>query len=381
MVDSEIYPTNIFYDPLLLPQWHNISNLNVIRILIDGNHLLKSFIKTLNAEIIEDMEIEDPDIKKLLKTILDYLRSYGWCAESNYNDGTRKALSPVLRTQWIKEQENKDSKFIRIGCEFIWGDDIGNQYTERAMFEDQSDPHSEVPTDILKSFLLKWNEPDGMIKNYMNQDTLFALGDIDLAILVSAISSQQIKSTMEITAVKPFFLFFKYGSAATTPQTANLKTQMGYVGPNAGIGAKGTVLDMIDKIENADIPNSILSLDKLTQMFANMTHLPLSFFLGERQNGGLGDTGESTDEIKIMNKKEEIMKKFISCIEELNNEELQITLNPNIYQEKRDEQEAKQEEMMKQSQDNQGDNDTDKKDKKGIFGKKDKKGKKDEQKN
>lgn len=349
--DSDIFPTNIFFDPLLLPQWHRISGHNVIEVLIDGNDYLKSYIKTLDREIAMDQSIEH---KNLVKKLLDTLRGFGWCVVSFYNEDSEvpyRVFNPNLKEDWIKETETIEDKegtierIKRIGCKFVWHDDLGNIYRERCFFEDQIDEKTGEITNA-KSYFLIWERGNGRQKRYLHPDTVFALSDLDLGTLTSAIAAHQVKATLEITAVKPFFLHFIYGQECTTTQSDKVRNQMGYVGPNAGFAAKRSVVDEIKKIENADIPNSILALDKLAQGFANMTRLPLAFFLGERQKGGLSETGDDSDEGDITNRKEEILSRFEEICGEILSLELGIVIDKDIYEKQRKEVEAKNEEKL-----------------------------------
>jgi hypothetical protein len=108
-----------------------------------------------------------------------------------------------------------------------------------------------------------------------------------------------------------------YGENISTPQRTELVSAMQMVGPTHGIGAKESALKEIRAIESGAVDKAILALDQLIAFFASTTRLPLSYYLGEKQTGGLGDTGESTDEIKIMLKKEFILRHFLKELEQL----------------------------------------------------------------
>ena len=351
--DSSTFPTNIFFSPLLLPQWHRISGHNVIEVLVDGNDFLKSFIKTLNHEIVSDQDIEHKDF---VESIMDAERTYGWSVLSFYDDEETpyRVLTPNLKEDWIKETitEVINGKVVerikKIGCIFNWHDDIGNIYREECYFEDQFNENGEVREN--KSYFVIWKKGNGRQKRYLHPDTVFALGDLDLGILTSAIAAHQVKSNIEIAATKPFFLHFVYGEECSNTQANKVKTQMGYVGPNAGFGAKKSVIDEIRLVQNADIPNSILALDKLSQGFANMTRLPLAFFLGERQAGGLGDTGDNSDESDVMKRKGEILKHFNDIIGDILQVELGIVLDTEIYEKMKEESDKKAEDLKNENE-------------------------------
>jgi hypothetical protein len=183
---------------------------------------------------------------------------------------------------------------------------------------------------------------------------MFAIGDLDLGILTTAIMADQIKNQLSMSAVKPYFLHFVFGTNADKTEKRKLQSQMGFVGPQAGLGASVALLERIDKIDCSDIPNSISAMQEMIENFANMTRLPLSFFKAERQSGGLGDTGESTDEVKVRAKKKQILKHLEYVCSEMF-AELGIEINYGIYEQQELEAEAEKDALMNQSKENQGD--------------------------
>jgi len=349
-MDSDLYPSNIFFDPMQLPQWQQIGQLRVLRGLINGNFLLKSFIKSLNEEIVQDQEFEENN--DILIGMLESLRTYGYTVVTPYSDKTFRVQNPLTRVDWIKKtvEDEEGSRIEKVGAQFVYTDDLGNSTTEDCYFQDQLNEDNEVTA--AKSFFFVWKKGDNVEHAYMPIETKWCLGDMDLSILTTAIAAQQIKSTLEVSAVKPFFLHFKYGENASPEQQTKVKSQMGYVGPNAAFGAKTTVVEEIINIPCSDIPSSLLSLDKILQIFANITHLPLSYLMGERQAGGLGDTGESTDMVKLRERKTTILQHFNSvCTEFLT--AFGFKLNLDIYAQQAEEEKAEREALLGQSQDNQ----------------------------
>jgi hypothetical protein len=77
--------------------------------------------------------------------------------------------------------------------------------------------------------------------------------------------------------------------------------------------------------------------------------------LGEKQTGGLGDTGESTDEVKIANKKQFILQHFIPVLTEIFADQWGTAL-PDLTTHYTDEMEADQqhqEELLQKSESKQ----------------------------
>jgi hypothetical protein len=131
---------------------------------------------------------------------------------------------------------------------------------------------------------------------------------------------------------------------------------MQYIGPKFSIGAKGSVLDEIIPVENGSVEKCVAALVEYLAFFASVTRLPLSYYLGEKQTGGLGDTGESTDQVIISKKKEFVLQHFLTGLQEMFTEQFSETL-PDLsqfYTKQMEADEKKQEDLLKQSQDKQG---------------------------
>jgi hypothetical protein len=350
--DSDIHPTNVFFSPLLLPQWHRISGQNVIEVLVDGNDYLRSFVKTLDHEIIYDQPALEH--KDFCEELINALRTFGWCVPSFYDEDSDIPYFIWLPTHfesWIKsidKEMTKDGDEIEVihktGAIFHRTDDLGNVIRESCYFADQFNEDGEIAE--LQSYFLIWRRGNGRQKRYLSPDTTFALSDLDLGILTSAIAAHQVKAAIETGGAKPFFLHFKYGTSITTQQADKVRNQIGYIGPSAGFGASINVVDEIVKIENADIQNSIAALQELKSGFSAMTRLPLSFYNGERKKGGLGDSGEDADEGDVTRVKEEILSHFNEVCGDMLALELGITLDTELYQKMKAEADAKEEERL-----------------------------------
>lgn len=269
---------------------------------MDGNYLLYSYISLLDHEIAMRVNSEH---KEMIKRMLDALRTFGWCVVRLYDeddDRDYNVFTPVEFSDWIRVT-GSDGRIIKVGARFLWVDELGNSYNEECIW----DVRAESP---LNAYYFVWNRGDNLPKRYRLPDTVFADGDLPLAVLSSAIAAHQIKVTLEISATKPYFLHFIYGDSASDESIRTIENNMKYVGPTVGIGAKESVLLGINPIQSADLPSSIEALNQLTRMFANITRLPLSFYMGEKMTGGLGDTGETIDELKIDEKRREIFEHF-----------------------------------------------------------------------
>ena len=78
-----------------------------------------------------------------------------------------------------------------------------------------------------------------------------------------------------------------------------------------GVGVSEKVLKEIRHIShNLDISKNIEAYDKNLQLFCGKSRLPLSFFIGERSIGGLGENAEKVDLLKFLRKINKLFTKF-----------------------------------------------------------------------
>jgi len=112
---------------------------------------------------------------------------------------------------------------------------------------------------------------------------------------------------MSFGASHPYFYHLRYGDSIDPRQILKIESVMRNVSVSNGFGAKKSIVEEIIPIENSSVDKSILALDQLVSYFSGITRLPLSYYLGERSNGGLGDSGETNDDVNILMRKREIM--------------------------------------------------------------------------
>lgn len=353
---------------MLFPYYLQTNSYKSILEQLYGDWMLSTYIEKLNEEICDDI----PDFaeqKDLVATIMNDTRTYGFCMVQPYEDECR-VFNATHWIEWITEPDGQ-GKQTMIGAKIHWVDAFKNQWDDELYFDDRLVTEVEEreydentketittssPSNYNKAYLFIWKRGNGLPKANSPMLTNFALPDLTNAILSLAIQIRQIQGALAAGATEPYFYQFKYGDSITASQRTALLTQMGYVGHSKGIGAKVSVLEEIIPIENSSVEKTTVALLQLLEFFAGATRLPLSYYLGEKQTGGLGDTGESTDQVIISKKKEFILQHFLPQLTVLFSEQFGISL-PDLskfYTTQMEEEKQKQEDLMLKSQDQQG---------------------------
>lgn len=343
-IDSELYPSLTYRDPLLFPQYLKTNDATSIDVQVKCDWLLNTYINKLDTEIVDDIP-DFADHKELIAEIMNECRTHGYCVVQFYKTFT-KVFTPLNKTDWIKEINEESGKLERVGIEVQWTDDLGNNYSDKLYFDDRINNNNQI---ISKAYLFIWERGNGKTQLYAPADSAFALADINNAILGAAIQCRQIQASLSFSATNPFFYHFIYGDAITPTQRANLLNQMSYVNVSNGIGAKGSILKEIKVIENGSTQNAILALNEMISFYASITRVPLSFYLSEKQTGGLGDTGETEDHVQVAMKKQFILQHFLPVLKEIFKDQFKQPLSDvsNFYTKKLAEAQKKQEEINK----------------------------------
>ena len=112
------------------------------------------------------------------------------------------------------------------------------------------------------------------------------------------------------------FLFLKYGDALKSGDSQTIVNVMDIIGSNRAIGAKKGALEDIVAIHPENCQFSIDAMLAKLKLFSSTTRLPLTFFVGEKEQGGVFTEG-FTDEAKINKKKKYIFGQFKPYIKDL----------------------------------------------------------------
>jgi len=316
-IDSDLYPSYIFRDPLLYPQYmgHVLNASEGVARMVDsnvrGDPFLNSYIEKLDEEIFSQTLVfdnseaeavwEEQNLSLLFIQVTDEARKHGWAVVQFYEDDEFKVFSGRNFVEWLKETEEVDvegemvKRFIRVGVNVRSYDDIGNSYEEKLIFGE----------DTL-TFLFVWKPA--------TNGRRFAEPDLNQAVMTCAYNIRQINGQLAYAGVKPSFLHFVYGDGITDPVRTALKGYLKYVDRSQGIGAKKNALEEINVIANGDITQIQTALDTQLQILAGVTRLPLSFYIGERTSGGMSGNAENTDTLKVDRKKEYIFGRMLPLI-------------------------------------------------------------------
>jgi hypothetical protein len=309
--DINIYPSITFRDPYLHPIFLKTNDSNSIYQQVFGDWMLDAFINQLDNEICDDIT-QNQEAHALVKNILDYTRIFGYCVVCSYEyDGVR-VYSELERTDWIKYLNPITNRTERLGIKVNWTDDLGNSYNDDVFFSDVDDGILEYlkiknPTF---GYLFKYADGNGKILPNSISSSAFARGELSVAVLGSAIQVRQTMASLSFESQNPYFYHVRYGESITPKQSSEIMNKMAYVNITRGIGAKTSVIEDIDAKATNAVDTTLKGLDQLIRNFTSVTRLPLSFYTGERKNGGLGDTGEKDDNFRILIRKKEILSHF-----------------------------------------------------------------------
>lgn len=112
------------------------------------------------------------------------------------------------------------------------------------------------------------------------------------------------------------FYHLVYGSAIKDAQKQDLINGMDYAGMGQAIGAKKNVLEEIIAVFPEHPEFTVMAMDESLNLLSGATRLPLSFFRGEKEGGGVFQEGFS-DEAKVTKKKKYIFGQFKQYIIQL----------------------------------------------------------------
>ena len=112
------------------------------------------------------------------------------------------------------------------------------------------------------------------------------------------------------------FYHLVYGDALKKGDSQTIVDTMDIIGSNRAIGAKKGALEEIRAIHPEQCQFSIDAMLAKLKIFASSTRLPLTFYVGEKETGGVFTEG-FTDEAKINKKKKYIFGQFKPYIKDL----------------------------------------------------------------
>jgi len=316
--ESDLYPSNTFVDPMIMPLYLKTTDHESIKEQCLNDWLLNAYLYKITEEIVDEIE-QFSEKKGFVSELINTTRRCGYAIAQFYKSKIEgqdnfKIFSPYNVQEWITEIDEVSKKKYRIGAIVQWKDDLDNNFTDSVYFDTRKNENAEL---VGKAYLVIWEKGDGYKLRNAPDCSDFVIADVSTAVLSIAIQARQIQATLMFGATNPFFYLFRYGDSITPPQRDGIKSLMKFLSNSRAIGAKRAVLDGIDVIENSAVEKSIIALDQAIGFFAGVTRLPLAFYFGERQTGGLGDTGEQESSRQVVRKKQSILGHFTPILREI----------------------------------------------------------------
>ena len=240
---------------------------------------------------------------ELIITFMNTARANRWCVVEIYD---REPYWKVFGYREIKKI-NYNKYDVPYSVEAKWTPKLPlNQVVKNHDRTIQLNRGDEKTSDN-NALFVKYGNPVG---NEIAMNDLEAIWD-----LLTYIRYQNLDIVNNSAKTSGFF-HIVYGDAITPDQTADLKNAFDYTGAGQAIGAKERVVKDI-KYHTPDHPEfTVEAMNESLNLLAGATRLPLSFFRGEKEGGGVFQEGFS-DEAKINKKKLYVFGQFKKAIIQL----------------------------------------------------------------
>ena len=253
-------------------------------------------------DVSEDWENEKWD--NLLLKMFDTPRTHSYCVIVLYN------TAPWWRVFSEREIESieYDKKGHPTGCHVSWtlelpkSNGVFINFDEDLTFYDRTSDNNDGRALFVPYGVAKGNR----LGEYDIED-LWSLA-IDIRYINLDITNNSAKSSG--------FYFLKYGDALKEADSQTIVDTMDIIGSNRAIGAKKGALEDIVAIHPTQASFAIDALLAKLKIFAATSRLPLAFYVGEKETGGVFTEG-FTDESKVDKKKKYIFGQFKPYIKDL----------------------------------------------------------------
>jgi hypothetical protein len=311
------FGTYIYKSPLIYFRRERIKNYKHRDYTVEQDPNANAFICKLDEEIFTENPIFEPDIlnidnpenKTILKewqkeswidlliTIFNTARTHRFCVVNLYDE---EPYWKVFYEHHIKKIYY-DAKGNPVSCKVEWTESLPKsnehkEYKETIYFNTDRNMDTIKYSGLFIPFGVKK-------KNKLGQCDLESIWDLLIYI------RYQMLDIVNNSAKTSGFFHFVYGNAIREDQKTELKNALDYVGIGQAVGAKEQVLLRID-YHTPDHPEfTVEAMNESLNILAGCTRLPLSFFRGEKEGGGVFQEGFS-DEAKITKKKKYIFSQF-----------------------------------------------------------------------
>ena len=278
-----------------------------------------AFICKLDEEIFSDNPIFTPNILEgillkewidegwidLLITMFNTARTHRWCMVKIYD------REPFWRVfTWREMVKIKYNKYdVPISADVKWTSDLpGTDAAEQKEHKEHLSFNKDTEkTEKFDSLFVTFGNPAGKELGMCDLEPIW-----DLLIY----ARYQLLDIINNSAKTSGFYHIIYGDAITSAQTTDLKKAFDYTGVGQAIGAKARVIEAIE-FHTPDHPEfTIEALKQTINVLAGVCRLPYSFFMGEKEGGGVFNEG-FTDESSTTNKKKYIFGQFKKYIIQL----------------------------------------------------------------
>jgi hypothetical protein len=263
-------------------------------------------------ETEEESGEEDKELKRewieegftdLIITMMNAARTHKWCIVKLYD------RAPFWRVFTYREITK------------ILYDKYDNPVSARAEWEPTLPLHQEGPREHKETIV--FNRDD----NTMEESGLFVtfgnpvgkhmgMSDLEPIWDLLVYIRYQMLDIVNNSAKTSGFYHIIYGDAIKPAQKTALKNAFDYTGAGQAIGAKERILKDI-KFHTPDHPEfTVEAMNESLKLLAGATRLPFSFYMGEKEGGGVFQEGFS-DESKINKKKLYVFGQFKKYIIQL----------------------------------------------------------------
>ena len=252
-------------------------------------------------DVSEDWDRERWD--QLMLRMFDTARPHSWCVVDLYDS------APYWRVFGEREVEyiTYDTSGVPIGCHVSWTLELPKSQGIFINFEDDLKFFKEGQDNDGSSLFVPFGVPKGNRLGEYDIENCWSLA-IDAGYINLDITNNSAKTSG--------FYHLVYGDSLKKGDSQSIVNAMDIVGSNRAIGAKEGALKEIKAIHPEKAEFAIEALLAKLKLFAATTRLPLTFYVGEKESGGVFTEG-FTDEAKVDKKKKYIFGLFKPYIKDL----------------------------------------------------------------
>jgi hypothetical protein len=266
------------------------------------NNVIEPKPEVADQDVSEDWETEKWN--QLFIRMFDTARPHSWCVVDLYEK------APYWRVFGEREVEHIDynENGVPIGCKVAWTLELPKSEGKFINFEDDLVFYDrDNPSDDATALFIPYGVPKGNRLGEFDIENCWALA-VDVGYINLDITNNSAKTSG--------FYHLVYGDSLKKGDSQSIVNAMDIVGSNRAIGAKEGALKDIKAIHPEKAEFAIEALLTKLKLFASTTRLPLTFYVGEKETGGVFTEG-FTDEAKVNKKKKYIFGLFKPYIKDL----------------------------------------------------------------